>query len=77
MAKTKLLVQLKERIRAKHYSIRTEKAYTYWVKYYVKFHNYKHPSQMAAPEVQKFLNHLAVHEHIAASTQNSSREIIF
>ncbi len=76
MAKTKLLDRLKEKIRAKHYSIRTEKAYTYWVKYYVKFHNYKHPSQMAAPEVQEFLNHLAVNEHVAASTQNQALNAI-
>jgi hypothetical protein len=39
MSNPKLLDQLKERIRAKHYSIRTEEAYSYWVKYFVKFHN--------------------------------------
>lgn len=76
MAKPKLLDQLSERIRAKHYSIRTEKAYCYWVKYFIKFHNYKHPSQMAASEVQEFLNHLAVHEHVSASTQNQALNAI-
>lgn len=72
MSKPKLLDQLKERIRAKHYSIRTEKAYSYWVKYFVKFHNYKHPVQMSAQHVQEFLNYLAVKENVSASTQNQA-----
>ena len=76
MEKPKLLVQLKERIRAKHYSIRTEESYTYWVKYFVKFHNYKHPAQMSAPQVQEFLNHLAVSKNVSASTQNQALNAI-
>jgi len=72
MSNPKLLDQLKERIRAKHYSIRTEKAYSYWVKYFVKFHNYKHPVQMSAQHVQEFLNYLAVKENVSASTQNQA-----
>ena len=76
MAEKKLLDQLKERIRAKHYSVRTEKSYAYWVKYFVKFHNYTHPSKMAAPQVQEFLNHLAVHENVSASTQNQALNAI-
>ncbi len=76
MPKPKLLDQLKERIRTKHYSIRTESAYSYWVKYYVKFHNYKHPSEMSATEVQQFLNHLAVNEKVSASTQNQALNAI-
>ncbi len=68
----KLLDQVRDKIRLKHYSIRTEKAYTDWIKRFIYFHNKKHPKYMAEPEIEAFLNHLAVHRNVAASTQNQA-----
>ena len=56
----KLLEQVGERIRVKHYSIRTEHAYLSWIKRYILFHDKLHPKDMGAPEVTAFLTHLAV-----------------
>ena len=68
----KLLNQVRDAIRLKHYSIRTEQAYVNWIKRYIYFHNVRHPAEMSAPEVQAFLTHLAVEENVAASTQNQA-----
>ena len=56
---TRLLDQVRERARYIHYSVRTEKAYLYWVRFYVRWHGMKHPRDMGAPEVQAFLTMLA------------------
>jgi hypothetical protein len=58
--KPKLLDQVRAVIRRKHYSVRTEEAYLNWIKRYILFHKKRHPSDMAGPEVEQFLNHLAV-----------------
>jgi integron integrase len=68
----KLLDQVRETIRRKHYSIRTEDAYVDWIKRYIFFHNRRHPKEMGARELEQFLNHLAVKKHVAASTQNQA-----
>lgn len=68
----KLLTQVRERIRLKHYSIRTEKTYLAWIRRFILFHDKKHPKQMGKPEVETFLTHLAVDRHVAASTQNQA-----
>jgi len=68
----KLLDQVRDAIRLKHYSIRTEEAYVNWIKRYILFHNKRHPTEMGAPEVEAFLTHLAVKENVAASTQNQA-----
>jgi len=68
----KLLDQVRETIRRKHYSIRTEAAYVDWIKRYIFFHNKNHPAEMGAKEIEQFLNHLAVQKHVAASTQNQA-----
>jgi hypothetical protein len=59
MAK-KLLDQLREVLRLKHYSYRTEQAYVDWVRRFILFHDKRHPAEMGAPEIQAFLAHLAV-----------------
>ncbi|GAP63158.1 hypothetical protein ARMA_1581 [Ardenticatena maritima] len=59
-------------LRRKHYSYRTEQAYIQWIKRYILFHNKRHPKEMGAPEIEAFLTHLAVEEHVAASTQNQA-----
>jgi site-specific recombinase XerD len=66
----KLLDQVRDTIRLKHYSYRTEQSYVHWIRRFILFHNKRHPNEMGRPEVEAFLTHLAVHEHVAASTQN-------
>ncbi len=68
----KLLEQVSEAIRRKHYSYRTEQAYIQWIKRYIFFHNTRHPAEMGVPEIEAFLTHLAVEEKVAASTQNQA-----
>ncbi|MGK9067191.1 integron integrase [Stutzerimonas chloritidismutans] len=70
--KPRLLDQVREQIRLKHYSIRTERVYCEWVKRYIRFHAYRHPVDMGAPEVEAFLSDLAVRRDVSASTQNQA-----
>ena len=70
--KPRLLDRVREAIRARHYSRRTEKAYVHWIKRYIFFHDKRHPAAMGAPEVTAFLTSLAVHDKVAASTQNQA-----
>jgi len=62
--KKKLLDIVRDKIRFKHYSLSTEKTYIYWIKHYIFHHNKKHPMEMAKPEIEAFLTHLAVMPHI-------------
>ncbi|MFZ5503496.1 MAG: integron integrase [Pseudomonadota bacterium] len=68
----KLLDQVRERIRIKHYSIRTETQYCQWVRRFILYHGKRHPRDMGAPEVEAFLTHLAVDGQVAAATQNQA-----
>ena len=68
----KLLDQVRARIRAKHYSIRTETQYVQWVRRFFLFHGKRHPRDLGAAEVEAFLTHLAVAGSVAASTQNQA-----
>lgn len=68
----RLLDTMRERIRVKHYSIRTEETYLQWAKRFILFHQKRHPAEMGAPEVEAFLSHLAVQGNVAASTQNQA-----
>lgn len=70
--KPRLLDQVRERCRVKHYSIRTEKRYVDWIRRFILFHNKRHPSEMGAPEIEAFLTHLAVNRNVAPSTQNQA-----
>lgn len=74
--KKPLLEQRREAIRARHYSIRTETSYLDWVKRFILFHNKRHPETMGAPEITAFLTHLAVNDHVAASTQTQALSAI-
>ncbi|MFH1528482.1 MAG: integron integrase [Bacteroidota bacterium] len=71
-AKVKLLDQVRITLRTKHYSIRTEQSYVYWIKKFIIFHNKKHPKEMGAVEINHFLSHLANNDNVAASTQNQA-----
>jgi hypothetical protein len=70
--KPKLLDQVRDVIRRKHYSIRTEQAYIDWIKRFIIYHGKRHPGEMAEEEVAEFLTHLARHLTVAASTQNQA-----
>ena len=70
--KPRLLDQVRDKLRLKHYSIRTEKSYVDWIKRFILFHHKRHPSEMGKPEIEGFLTHLAVDRHVAASTQNQA-----
>jgi integron integrase len=71
-SKPKLMDQLRESLRSRHYSRRTEQTYCSWVKRFIFFHNVRHPKEMAEPEINAFLTHLAVKEKVSASTQNQA-----
>ncbi len=72
LPRPRLLDRVREAIRLRHYSRRTEKAYVHWTRRFVLFHNKRHPEQMGGPEVTAFLSSLASDEHVAASTQNQA-----
>lgn len=70
--KPKLLDQVRAKIRVKHYSRRTEDAYTDWITRFILFHNKRHPADMGEKEISEFLSHLAVDGNVSASTQNQA-----
>ncbi len=70
--KTKLLDQMREVLRLKHLSYRTEEAYLSWVRRFILFHDKRHPKEMGATEIRAFLAQLAVADKVAASTQNGA-----
>jgi integron integrase len=72
MVKKKLLDQVTEVARFRHLSLRTEEAYRNWIKRFILFHHKRHPRELDADAVRAFLTHLAVNEHVAASTQNQA-----
>jgi hypothetical protein len=68
----KLLDQLRRCIRDKHYSLRTERVYVYWSRWYIRFHGLRHPKEMGAPEIQAFLSYLANERHVSVSTHHQA-----
>jgi len=70
--KPKLMDQLREALRLRHYSYKTEQSYVQWVKRFILFHKKRHPAEMGEQEIRQFLNHLAVNKHVSASTQNQA-----
>lgn len=71
-ARPKLLGQVREALRSRHYSKRTEATYVQWIKRFIFFHQVRHPADMGEAEVNQFLTHLAVKEKVSASTQNQA-----
>ncbi len=68
----KLLDQVRDELRLKHYSINTEKSYVDWIRRYILFHNKKHPKEMGASDIKQFLTYLALDQKVSASTQNQA-----
>jgi len=73
----RLLDQVRHVIRKKHYSIRTEQAYTGWIKKFILFHGKKHPKDMGETEISQYISFLAVKQNVAASTQNQALPLFF
>ncbi len=67
-----LLDSVRDVIRAKHYSIRTEKSYLYWIVYYIRYHQFRHPKEMGSSDVREFLNFLALKRQVTANTQKAA-----
>jgi integron integrase len=76
MTKPRLLERVRDAIRSRHYSLRTEQAYIFWVRRFILFHRKRHPETMGESEITEFLTHLAVARQVAASTQNQALSAI-
>lgn len=72
----KLLDQVRTVLRRQHYALRTEQAYVHWIIRFIHFHNMRHPQDMDTPDIEAFLNHLAVNQQVSASTQNQALSAI-
>src|SRR2546423_184926 len=72
----RLLARVRDRIRFKHYSLRTESAYIDWIRRFIVFHDKRHPSELGAAHVEAFLTNLAVARNVSASTQNQAKSAI-
>ena len=70
--KPRFLDQIREKVRLKHYSIRTEQSYVDWARRFIVFHDKRHPKDMGAPELNRFLSHLATKLQLSASSQNQA-----
>ena len=72
MTQLKLLDQVRDALRVRHYSIRTEETYVQWIKRYILFHHKTHPRDLAEADISAFLTDLAVNKNVSASTQNQA-----
>jgi hypothetical protein len=70
-AKPRLLDQVRARLRLKHYSLRTERAYVDWIRRFILFHGQRHPRDLGAADVVAFLSHLAVERTVAATNDQA------
>jgi integron integrase len=66
----------REKMRTRHLAYRTEQAYLHWIRRYVNFHHRRHPRELGSSDVEAFLTHLAVDEHVSASTQNQALQAL-
>lgn len=71
-----LLSKLRDALRSRHYSRRTEQSYCHWVRRFASFHHPRQPDELAAPEINDFLNHLALKQRVSASTQTQALSAI-
>jgi integron integrase len=72
----KLLDQVRDSLRLRHYSLHTERTYVQWIKRYILFHGKRHPCEMGKAHIERYLTHLAVNRKVAASTQNQALNAI-
>ena len=71
-AQPRLLDRMRDAIRVRDYSVRTEKSYLGWVRRYIRFHGLRHPADMGGVEVEAFLSHLASQLDVAAATRQQA-----
>ena len=69
---TRLLDQVRERVRYHHYSLSTERIYVLWIRTYIRFHRLRHPRDMGQREVEGFLSYLANERRVSASTHKQA-----
>jgi integron integrase len=69
---TRLLAQLRERLRYLHYSLRTEEAYVHWARFFIHFHGLRHPRDLGKPEIESFLTMLATQRKVSVSTHRQA-----
>lgn len=72
----RLLDQLRERLRYRHYSLSTEKLYVYWARFFIRFHGLRHPRDMGGPQIEAFLSHLANERQVSSSTHKQALSAI-
>jgi integron integrase len=72
----RLLDRVRDTLRLKHMSLKTEKSYMYYIKDFILFHNKRHPREMGVEQIRAYLSHLAVNKNVAASTQNVARNAL-
>lgn len=72
----KLMERVKATMRVKRYSLRTEKTYCYWIRFYIRFNKLRHPATLTGHEVRQFLEYLAIERHVVAATQNQALNAI-
>lgn len=68
----RILEQARTILRRKHYAFKTEKTYVAWIRRFIVFHRQRHPAHMGRPEIEAFLNDLAIRQRVSASTQNQA-----
>jgi hypothetical protein len=71
-SRSPFLSRCHEILRVRHYALRTEECYVGWIKRFILFHDKRHPAELGPAEIEAFLTHLAVHDQVAASTQNQA-----
>jgi hypothetical protein len=76
LLKPKLLDQVRQAIRSRHYSPKTEESYVHWIKRFIFFHSKRHPAEMCEREIAQFLSSLASELQVSASTQNQALNAI-
>lgn len=64
---------MRERLRLKHYSLRTEEAYTYWIRGFVRFHHRHHTREMGKDDIERFLSWPAGERYVSVSAQNQAK----
>ncbi len=74
--KPRLLTQVRDRIRFHHYALSTEKVYVHWIRFFIRFHDLRHPETMGGAEVEAFLTHLATERNVSASTHRQALSAI-
>jgi len=72
MAKSLFSESVRTELRTRHYSLKTEKSYLYWIRQFIFFNDKRHPVTMGNFEIERFLNHLAVNRRVSSATQNQS-----